>query len=182
MKRIILPIILIIISAGVFVIFIDPTYKNIGALKEEKAQYDEARNKSKELRGIRDGLLEKYATFSENDIDRVKKMIPDNVDNVKLIMDINAIAANYGAIIRDIKLNAPEDTSEEARMGAEDTKYGSVTLSFSMTSSYETFMSFITDLKDSLRLVDITDLSFSVVPKEENNYKFNFTVKTYWLK
>ncbi|AKM83827.1 TPA: hypothetical protein DCZ46_00625 [Candidatus Campbellbacteria bacterium] len=181
MSRIILPIILIIISAGTFVIFIDPTYKNIGELKAEKVQYDEARNKSKELRTIRDGLLEKYSSFSDNDLERVKKMIPDNVDNIKLVMDINAIAAKYGAIIRDIKLNAPID-NPDIRAGAQDSKYGFVTLSFSMTSSYEDFVTFITDLKDSLRLVDITDLSFKVSPEEVNSYKFNFTIKTYWLK
>src|SRR3989344_127204 len=179
MSRIILPIILIIISAGTFVIFIDPTYKNIGELKAEKVQYDEARNKSKELRTIRDGLLEKYSSFSDNDLERVKKMIPDNVDNIKLVMDINAIAAKYGAIIRDIKLNAPID-NPDIRAGAQDSKYGFVTLSFSMTSSYEDFVTFITDLKDSLRLVDITDLSFKVTHEEVNSYKFNFTIKRFW--
>lgn len=181
MNKIILPVLLIVLSVGLFVMYIDPAYKDIKSLQVVNTQYNDARNKSKELRGIRDNLLKKYNSFSDLDLARIKKLLPDNVDNVRLVMDINMIASKYGAIIRNIQLNKTVDNGK-SRINAKELKYGSVTLSFSMISGYDDFIKFITDLKNSLRLVDITSLDFSVIPKKAGIYKFNFTIKTYWLK
>ena len=174
MNKFILPVILLIVSVGLFVGFIDPTYKEAKELKEVKSQYDVALDKSKELRSIRDSLIGKYNSFSDSDLIRIRKMIPDNVDNVRLVMDIDSVAAKYNSTIRDVKVNVPSDSDEVRVNIAEVRDYEFVTLDFSMTSTYDNFINFVTDLKDSLRLVDITNLSFSSLSQTPGVYKFNF--------
>ncbi len=182
MNKFILPTFLIILSIGLFTVYIDPTYKEIKDLKAISSQYQEALNKSKELRIVRDSLLESYNSFTEEDLSRLKRLLPDNVDNVRLIMDVNSMASRYGAVIRDIRVNVPTG-SDDVRVNITDIKkYESVTLSFSMSSTYENFIKFIGDLRDSLRLVDITHIDFTPPTSQDSNiYKYNFTVKTYRL-
>jgi Tfp pilus assembly protein PilO len=54
-------------------------------------------------------------------------------------------------------------------------------VSFKVDSDYETFVSFLQDVEKSLRIVDVTDLTFTA-PDKSTNYDFGITIKTYWLK
>ncbi len=182
MNKFVLPIILIALSIGLFIFYIDPTYEGSKGLKVENDQYKEARNKSKELRVVRDDLLKKYNSFSEEDLSRVKKMVPDNVDNIRLAMDVNNMASKYGITIKGINI-ASSDTGKDDKIKISRGKdYDFVTLEFSMSANYDDFMKFITDLKDSLRLVDITRLDFNTIAQGSSVYKFNVSVKTYWIQ
>ena len=160
--------------------YIDPAYKEIKELQEIDSKYDEALSKSKELRQVRDQLLVTYNSFSESDLDRLRKLLPDHVDNVRLVMDINSIAAKYGAIIRDIQVDTSSRGDTQVNVAQKD-EYGSVNLGFSLMATYDDFIKFITDIRDSLRLVDITAVSFAV-KDDVSLYRFNVDIKTYWLK
>ncbi|MFC1802256.1 type 4a pilus biogenesis protein PilO [Patescibacteria group bacterium] len=178
MSRFIIPTFLIIVSAGLFFMYTDPLYKGVQSLLEEKNQYDEAFNSSKELKVVRDKLLSKYNTFTEGNINRLEKLLPDHIDNVRLVMDINNIAAKYGMTIKDVKVGV--GGGEVSVLGASEKPFGSITLGFSVTTSYQNFMNLIQDLHDSLRLVDIVDVSFR--SSQASLYKYDLTIKTYWLR
>lgn len=180
MNKFFLPIFLILLSIGLFIVFINPEYLKIKDLRSVNNQYDEALNKSKELRIFRDSLLEKYNTFDENNLSKIKKMLPDNIDNVRLIMDIDNIASKYNATIKDVEVRASSDKKEKINVHS-DKDYDYVTLDFSILTTYENFTSFISDLKNSLRLVDITSIKFSK-PEKDGIYKYDLSIKTYWLK
>ncbi len=74
MFKFVLPMFLILLSGGLFFFYIDSNYEEAKELKTEKIQYDDALNKSKELREIRDSLLSKYNTFDLEDIDKLEKI------------------------------------------------------------------------------------------------------------
>ncbi|MCK4918444.1 MAG: type 4a pilus biogenesis protein PilO [Candidatus Pacebacteria bacterium] len=178
MFKFILPTFLILLSGGLFFFFVDPMYQDIQVLKEEKIQYDEALNKSRELREVRDSLLSKYNRLDSENIDRLEKIIPDNIDNVKLIMEIDSMASKYGAVIRRVDVNSHVD--EEGSLGKDTKEYNIVNLDLTIEASYEDFIKFLNDLSSNLRIVDVNSLSF------ESNYldlyQFNLNFKTYWLK
>lgn len=183
MNKFILPTILILASIGLFIVYIDPTYKDAQDINAVKQQYDDALAKSKELRTVRDALLQKYNSFSDVSLARIKKMVPDNVDNVRLIMDVDSIASKYGSTIRDVKVSVSDDSQTSGRVNiAENKEYDSVNLDFSINTTYDNFYNFITDLKDSLRLVDVTGLSFDYSRQNPGFYKFSFSIRTYRLK
>jgi hypothetical protein len=182
MNKFALPVLLIIVSLGLFITYIDPAYKDLKILRSEGLQYDKALNSSKELRGIRDILSKRYNSFSDNDLSRIKKLLPDNIDNVRLVIDVDNIASKYGITIRGVKIETVADIEESKIVVSDNKDYEFVILRFTMSSSYQDFISFITDLKDSLRLVDIVDLDFTVPSQGSNLYTYNLGVKTYWLK
>lgn len=182
MTRLAFPIILILLSAGLFFGFIDPTYNDIQKILQEEAKFDQALDKSKELQEVRDRLLSRYNTFSTNDLSRLTKLLPDNVDNVRLVLDIDNIASVYGIRVKNVAISKALD-SQAGVIGPKKKPYDSVILSFSITSSYENLIQFIKDIERSLRIVDVTEIS--LIPSktgEENLYEYNIGIKTYWLK
>ncbi len=174
-----MPIILLGLSGAMFFGFIDPTYQQVKGLQAEAASYDQALNNSKELQKVRDALLAKYNTFSNESLDRLEKLLPDAVDNVRLVLDIDHISSKYGMILRNVRVTeAPKDSKNS--FGPDTRNFGSVILTFSVSSSYENLVPFIIDLEQSLRLVDITSIAFKATDKNFSDYEIS--IKTYWLK
>lgn len=197
----ILPTILIIASLGLFFLFINPTYVEVKDLKVKVDSYNEALNNSKKLQSVRDVLVSKYNGFAPDDIDRLGKLLPDNVDNIKLVLEIQKVSAQFNMNVENIKYDTlKQDTTGTntantfAAAAAPGPKkdYGDFNLEFSVKGSYSNFVGFLDSLEKSLRIVDIQSLSFSsadvstqtgaagATPKDF--YKYDFKIKTYWLK
>jgi len=66
-------------------------------------------------------------------------------------------------------------------VGVDQTPYGTLTLSFSTTASYTTFLAFLHDIEESLRLIDITSVQFNSSDLSQL-YDYSVSIKTYWLK
>lgn len=175
--RSVTPILLIIAAIALFFTYIDPTYSDVKTLQAEVASYDDALNKSKELQQIRDALLARYNTFSTDDLKRLELLLPDTVDNIRLVLDIDTIASRYGLVIKDLKITPSSQTQDSFTPAVDQIK--SVDLSFSVVSDYSTFLTFMRDLQDSLRIVDINRIDFVVGDRGVTTY--NVTVRTYWL-
>jgi len=176
------PIILILVSVAVFYLYINPKYEEVKVLSVKQERYQEAVDKSKQLQVLRDQLLTKYNSFSATDLARLEKFLPDNVDNVRLIMDIDGIASRYNIEIKNIKIieNLP-DNSQTIDGTAESRPYNSIGLSFSFRANYDTFVVFIKDLERSLRLIDLSTIELKTSTETSAN-DYTVTLKTYWLK
>jgi Tfp pilus assembly protein PilO len=174
----IVSIVLILASIGLFFGYIDPTYSDVKELRAEKADYDRALNNSKELQAERDKLLEKFNKMPKSDLDKLEKLIPDHIDNVRLVIDIDEMAKKYGMRIRNFRADAAE---KKDTIGKDSGAYGTLTLSFSTTATYNTFLAFMKDIEQSLRIIDVTTISF-IANDASPLYDYNVTVKTYWLK
>ena len=95
----ILPIILIASSFAVFFGYVDPNYKggvnqggldysksDIVYLKSELAKYEDILNSSTKIVSQRDILVAKKNTITETDKERLEKLLPSNIDNIRLII------------------------------------------------------------------------------------------------
>ncbi|HEX9608747.1 MAG TPA: hypothetical protein VGA06_00870 [Candidatus Paceibacterota bacterium] len=177
--RLITPILFIIIVIGLFLGFIDPRYETVKALRVEEQRYDEALTKSRELQLVRDQLLAKYNAFESEDLTRLQKLLPDHVDNVRLVLDLDGIAGKYNMRARNVAISR-DGGQVPGEIDVGGNIYNSFLLSFAVTTSYENFLLFIQDLETSLRLVDVVNISFS--ESITNEYEFEVNVRTYWLE
>lgn len=194
--RKLVPIILILASAGIFFGFVNPTYtaesgsalpakKSVKELQALRADYATTLSKTREIELVRQALLERFNGVSGANREKISKLLPDHIDSVRLIIDINNIAALYGMSLSDISLVLPGEAngfaaaasgpagtrqiqgsevgsgvSAGASIGPSDRKYDSVELKFSVFGSYDNFISFLMNLERSLRLIEIVSLSF----------------------
>lgn len=216
-------LILIIIAVAVFFLYTNKTFKEVSSLKQNGSTFEQALNNSKQFEQARDAINARYQSFSREDIERLKLLLPDTVDNVRLVIDIENIAKNSGLVFKKVTYDAkesikaktvttpqasPKQTTAQAvpaqqpvaplqptRLGSatEDNKpYGSFSVSFTVQGPYDQFLQFLKTLESSLRIVDVTSITFSSVenvekdPKKVSNiknvYEYNVTIKTYWLK
>jgi hypothetical protein len=186
-------IIYLILAGGLFFTFIDPQYKEVQTLLEVKAENDQLLEKANELRRKRQDLSEKYAAISVSEKEQLLKILPDTVDNVRLILDMTNIAnnpqTNYGIILSGVSVSGNIDESSESdiqnRSGrvvdntAND--FGVINVSFSFSAPYETFKNFMNDLENSLRIVDIRN--FTVRASDASDiYNYSISLDTYWLR
>ncbi len=193
MFRFIMPIILIGIAIGAFFLFTSPLYQDIMVIRAESASYDAALNNSKALENERDKLTSKFNAISKEDLDKLQKLLPDNIDNIRLILEIEKIAAPYGMVLKDVKYNANETQNSPGIVAGgtqgvapTQTDYKVLDMEFSVTGNYNNFISFTKDLESNLRIIDISSVVFSSDTDNKTNpnaaYKYNFKIKTYWLR
>lgn len=182
MIRFFLPALLLVGAFGVFYFVADPLYQDIKALAFEKKSYDDALDNSKKLQSLRDQLVNRYNAFSPTDLERLERMLPNNVDNVKLVLELDQMAGKYGMAVKNVRFNQSSDSKKsEDLIGKDDRPYGTLSLDFAVDAPYPNLTAFLADLERSLRVVDVQEVSFSA-PSDRNIYQFNLKIQTYWLK
>lgn len=176
--------------------FVNPMYEELNMLKSKASAYDQALTNSKALENERDKLTKKYNSISTDNLDKLNKLLPDNVDNIRLILEIEKVAAPYGMVLKDVKYDSAKPTTDKngATLGGDTSKtgnkdYGSWDLEFTTEGSYNNFLNFIRDLENNLRIVDIYAIQFASDTALGSNkspltqsYKYGFRIKTYWMK
>lgn len=195
MFKYITSIILIGSAIASFFFFTNPIYKNVLTIREQIDFYNQALTNSKALETERDKLTQKYNSFDPEKLDRLEKLLPDNVDNIRLILEIEKIASPYGMAIKDVRYDTTSETKDSTQIVGKNVKavssksYGILNFEFSTQGTYNNFINFIKDLENNLRIVDISSIQFSsssssigLNPKLLEAYKYNFSIKTYWLK
>ena len=184
MFKYIFPTILTAFAIVIFFTYVKPTYAEIGQLRMKKAQYEEALVNAKRLDAAKNDLSEKYNAISEENRTKLLHLMPDTVDNVHLILDIQSIAAGYNMLPQDIKFEVPKKAGATTQPGNKSQKlYNTFDLEFSVTGNYDKFNAFLNDLESSLRIMDVTSITFSSdkLTLVNGNYKFTVKVRTYWL-
>lgn len=201
MFRYIIPTILVAISISLFFMFTDPLYKEISTLKANVVSYDEALTNYKTLQTQRTSLTGKQNAMSQENLTRLEKLLPPNIDNIRLILEIEKIASFYNMVLKNIRYDATDKKSADSALapaalqggGTANTvakDYGIWNLEFSTVGTYNNFLKFTRDLEDNLRIIDVSSIAFSsnlsnlgmkVTPASEV-YNYDFKIKTYWLK
>jgi Tfp pilus assembly protein PilO len=196
MTKIIISIIALVLAIALFVGYTKPTYEKIENVKKDIIKFDQALAKSRELQELKRGLLSRYNTFSERDLSRLNKLLPDHVDNVRLVLDLDNLASRYGMAVQNVLISKsveenPQEVTVLGSLGVQNDKFDSLTLQFATVGSYSNFVRFLEDLESSLRIVDLIGLTIEEAnissedekdELEEPLYEYNVSIRTYWLK
>jgi len=154
---------------------------------QQQELYVTALANAKNVLALRDSFLNTYKNFSQTDIERLTVMMPDHVNSTRFLVDINTIATRYGLLTEDVSI---DDGSTKTRSvpgrGAKQEEesalpYKSITYTFTVSASYDSFNTFITDLENSLQIADITSIQVKAGDAKQSLYDFNVTLKTYEL-
>ena len=185
---------------GLFFSYVNPRYQEIKGLQAQVAAYDNALNNAKQLEEAKSQLLATYNEIPQDSIEKLNKLLPDNVDNIRLILEIESIGAKYGMGIKDVQFNADatkknqtaspiEASTDQTQLENKD--YGIFDMSFSSDGTYPNFVLFMKDLEKSLRIVDVKGVDFSssdsssAAPsfaQTKDAIKYKIDIRTFWLK
>lgn len=200
---------LILIGGGIagFLLVTQPIYEEASSLKIEADKYNEALSNAKILQQERDRLTEKFNSLNPEDLARLEKIVPDSVDNIKLILEIQEVAQERGILVKNVEFepeqfleqdpsqtennttNQRQQTGNLRRPGAvSNLDYDVYDIEFSIEGKYPAFVEFMKLLEKSLRVVDVRAISFTPGTSEDrdkiytDNYRYTFRINTYRLK
>ena len=162
----------------------------IQALLARQAGINEALNTADKLNSKIEELGQKYNSFNSNDLLRLDQLLPDNANSTQLIIDINSIARKNGMVIKNVKADTSTDkntsgisntqSNTNSTLAVTNSRLGVMSLAFSVTGTYDTYKRFLADLASSLRIVDISSVTFNT--DDKGIYNYDVSLKTYWLK
>lgn len=195
MNRNITAIILIVLAIGIYFTVTEGIWNSDKQIKNVNDQYVSAIANAAQLVSVRDKVLQDYNNISQADRDRLDKMLPSTVDNIRLIIDLNNVAVQHGLSLKgisakatDASTNSNSSNSPAAPVSAPAPgniqiaapTLDTVDVTFSVSAPYDQFISFMQDLEADLRIMDIKHLTVSV--GDNGVYTFSVDMVTYWLR
>lgn len=197
-----LPALIVLGAIGLFFGFIQPVYTgDIATLRAEIAGYDTALAAAKQFKQKEVELTQQQASIPPEQLARLDAFLPDSVDNVQLILDLNSLAARSGVQLSEFDISGA-GVSEQPAAGApvaQPTANPSATtdpfapfpltagepiesleLSVSATGTYGAFRTFLEGVEKSLRPLDVVELSLQ--DAKSGVYTYDVTIRLYWLR
>ncbi len=184
----ILPFVFILIAIGLFFGYVRPTWDGpVTTSKTQIAGYDSALQAAERFKENETQLEAARNQIPTDELDRLGAFLPDSVNNVQLILDLNALATNTGVKLSNFTTseapNAPTGASGDTEGALQGTGTGSLvdslTISVNATGTYSAFRAFLAGIEQSLRPLDVTSLT--VTDSDTGVYTYALTLKFYWL-
>jgi Tfp pilus assembly protein PilO len=183
MNRNLNALILVILAIGLYFTVTASIFKEAGLVRDSNKEYETAIKNAEELIRVRDKVLNDYNTLSIEDRAKLDKIVPKNVDNIRLIIDLNNIAIKHGLALKGISVSAGASDANTQPIDATTINtpvLNKVGVTFGISASYQQFISFIQDLESSLRILDLNNLS--VTSSDNGVYDWKVNLDTYWLQ
>jgi len=188
---------LIIIAVAVAVFFL-VTQGNVKKIEKNSAEVDHLSSVLENIRLYQDKakqLISDYNSIETNNIDRLEKFLPDDVSNVKLILAVQNVADDLGISIKNVTYDSASQkssngqvTSSQDAINRQTKDYGAFDMNIVVTGRYPEFVTFLSQIEKSLRIVDIRQIDFAakdsktgVTPTGNEIYQFDIDLRTYWL-
>lgn len=156
-------------------------FSEIKVLKKQAFSYNETINTAKKVRSSIDKTLGEYNAISQENVDRINKMVPSGDEAMKLVVQIDDVTRKNGLSLTSI--DSKNVVNEKIVSGIQENESKtaeSISLSIKAQGSYESFSSFIKELEKSLRLIDV--VSVKINPISQDNYSYSIEAVSYWRK
>jgi hypothetical protein len=186
-----LPLIAIVFALALIFLYIRPTYSgSIATTRDQIKSYDDALAAAERFQQKEAELTQARAQIPAESLSRLNEFLPDGVDNVQLILDLNALAARSGMTLSDFDTNnqsdGTTDTSQGQALGADSmglvssSPIDSLDLTFQAAGTYSSFRTFLDGIEGSLRQLDV--VSVDLQKTDTGVYTYTVTARIYWLR
>ncbi|HUQ29932.1 MAG TPA: type 4a pilus biogenesis protein PilO [Candidatus Paceibacterota bacterium] len=181
MRSRVLPVLALLLSVLIFFSYTKSVYEESVAKHKEAIAADLRALAAAEDYAARSGeLVAAQNAMDQDALGRLLKMLPDSVNNVRSILDLDGLAARTGVAISSIDVSR-ESAAQATEDGASaQSPVGSVELSLSGKGTYAAFQKFLQGIETSQRLLDITDLT--IIGSDTGVYTYQMTARLYWLR
>ena len=182
-----LPIALIITAVGIFFGYTNKEINgDIKEMQEKVASYDKALLASEAFARKEADLISQRDAIPAESLSRFKTFLPDSVNNVQLILDLNTLASKSGLtitnfVVKDAAISSSPENDSLSSLSLESTEpIDSLDISIAATGTYSSFRTFLGAVEKSLRLLDVVDIG--VRNSQTGVYTYEITFRIYWLR
>jgi hypothetical protein len=178
-----LKLLLAISTFAVYYLIISPLYTGAGtlwqpnqsiqALQSLNTQYDNTLVEATTLRQQAESLKAEYTQVSDEQKARMSVMVPTSIDRVRLLSEISSIINQTGLSVQDISVSDSVSTLDNT---------GAVMVTFSVSTTYDSFKALMDKLEKSLRLFSVSSIAFTSPEKEGDLTRYTVRMETYYIK
>src|SRR5690349_3483578 len=126
MGKMLTALVAFLLAGGIFFFYVKPAYSGPGTIdtpsvvemKSQIAQYNDALAKVQQLQQLKAKLLAKYNSFNPDDVNRLQTVIPDHVDNIGLILELDSLASHYGMSLENADIADSQDPASQQSAAA----------------------------------------------------------------
>lgn len=174
-KYLILPLILFITAAAIIFWVLSPLWHNTQAALELKKENENNLAQREKLAANLGRLVGQYNERA-SDLTSFNKAIPKGQNIPELLINLEALASENGLIFSGVDFK-PKD------LNASNVK--TLVMEIKVKGSFPAFQNYLKAMEKSLRLFDVTSISFNgIAPGQTNinlnNLEFNLSVNTYY--
>jgi len=185
-----IPVLMLLGAIGLFLGYVQPAYTvELAALSNEIKDYDAGLAAAKQFKEKEIELMKQQSTIPSDQLARLNSFLPDSVDNVQLILDLNSLAARSGVQLSDFEVaGGGEGISEDGALAPAENAtpfdsgepVESIELSLSASGTYAAFRTFLDGVESSLRPLDVVELSLQ--DSQSGIYTYDIALRLYWLR
>lgn len=179
----ILPVLALMVSLGTFFGYVNPTWNDsIIATKANIAEIDQTLAAASKYSTQQKELTDARNAIDPTNLARLSTFLPDSVNNVGLVLDLNALAARSGLSLAniDVVVNNINTSTQGALSVTNANPVGSVNLSLSAVGTYAALQAFLTGVEKSARILDVRDIV--VRGSDTGVYNYQMKIRLYWLR
>lgn len=184
----ILPLFALMVAIGIFFVYVNPTWSgSIAAAKAAIASDNQALAAARIYANQQNELAAARNAIDPADLARLATFLPNSVDNVGLILNLNALAARSGLSLSniDVAKNSASTGSTNANTAgtlsvAAASPVGLVDISLSAVGTYTALKTFLDGVEKSERLLDVQDLV--IRGSDTGVYTYQIKLRLYWLR
>lgn len=184
MSNLLVPIILIISSVGLFFTYLSPGYETLKAFEFQESRLDDALQQFQKVLLKKEELTRQYVSFLQSDLDGVKLIVPGKIDTVQTIITLDKLAQDNKLFVESFGVPSTEQKSNGRTVSSGETnEYGIATFRITLIGSYENVKKFLYQAERSIALMDVAEFIVEVDEEAEqaNSYTFSIALNTYWL-
>ena len=126
-----------------------------------------------------DKLLGEYNSISQENIDKINKVIPSGSESMNLVVQIEDMMKSNGLVLKSIDTKESAKESSVKKKGEGEKAVSPLSLSIKAQGSYQSFYSFMNEAEKSLRLMDIGSVKVNAIGDKEV-YDFSIEAVSYW--
>ena len=139
-----------------------------------------------EISQTRDQLTAQYNAIPQGDLNKLSAMLPSGFGGAQLLRDMEALATKHGMFLKNIDLVTEAKTQTTQIQLPAQRLVAPLDVAFNTRGTYESLKSFLRDLEKVVRIIDLSDISFSGIQSADQKgpVLFEYSLKgvTYYTK
>ncbi len=189
----------VFVGAALIVIFyLQPKWNEFNLLRQEVGKLNEIGGELDEISAKRDALLEAINGISKDDLSRLDQALPQGPHASELLVLLEQIAVHNNLLLKQIDISSPTAnkqpsanaprvastgqpiTGTAALQSKPQTAIASLPITFTVSGTYVSLKSFLQEIEQNLRIIDVTDINFTAPGAKETSMDFSMKAKTYY--
>lgn len=162
-------------------VFVLPGWEQFGVLKNNKAE-KQRQLEEKRLLAARIGELSEKYESAKDDLEKLSLVLPSDAQLPELIVQFETMAKTNNIFILDIDFSEIASQAPTGQVPAGPAgNLKTVKTKLSLEGTYGNLKRLLNDIESNVRLMDVSDITFSGIDSESGVIKFSFEIKSYYL-